>query len=95
MYAICVRIFNIIKRRLSSDCTNINILASVCFPTSLCYFEKKTNTTFLNCVLECHSYRKEQTNLTCEVNVMNFRKPKHIYSELNKICYIIPDKNVT
>ena len=23
---------------------------------------------------------------------MNFRKPKHRYSDLNKICYIIPEK---
>jgi hypothetical protein len=47
--------------------TIINILALVFFHSVIL---KKTNTTFLN-----YLYRKEQINLTCEVNVMNFRKP--------------------
>jgi hypothetical protein len=35
--------------------------------------------------------KARKRNFTCEVNVMNFRKPKHRYSDLNKICYIIPE----
>ena len=82
-----------------NNSNNINILAFLFlhFFTSLCYFEKQIpHFVITQYSVFGMSLIQIGTDLAlvlhAEVNIMNFKKQKHRYSDLNKIYYIIPEK---